>query len=101
MQKLRWLGDAVTRHFDVDAAVECAIEIDPRVTTGDQLATLHQIGFNRLSMGVQDLEAEVQAAIGRHQSENQSGYGRRSEKNRAGNARAEKDTGDDPCDEHD
>lgn len=70
--ELRWLGDAVTRHFDVDAAAECAIEIDPRVTTGDQLATLHQIGFNRLSMGVQDLEAEVQAAIGRHQSENQT-----------------------------
>lgn len=70
--ELRWLGDAVARHFDVDMAAECAIEIDPRVTTGDQLAMLHHVGFNRLSMGVQDLEAEVQAAIGRHQTENQT-----------------------------
>ena len=70
--ELRWLGDAVGRHFDVDMAAECAIEIDPRVTTGDQLTMLHHVGFNRLSMGVQDLEAEVQAAIGRHQTENQT-----------------------------
>ena len=70
--ELRTLRTAVGRHFDVDPAAECAIEIDPRVTTGEQLTTLRELGFNRLSMGVQDLEAEVQAAIGRHQSENQT-----------------------------
>lgn len=70
--ELRALRAAVARYFDVDPAAECAIEIDPRVTTGDQLTTLRELGFNRLSMGVQDLEAEVQAAIGRHQSENQT-----------------------------
>ena len=71
-EELRWLRGAVDHHFDVDPAAECAIEVDPRVTTGEQLATLRELGFNRLSMGVQDLEAEVQAAIGRHQSENQT-----------------------------
>ena len=70
--ELRWLRGAVGRYFDLENAAECAIEIDPRVTTGEQLATLRDLGFNRLSMGVQDLEAEVQAAIGRHQSENQT-----------------------------
>lgn len=70
--ELRWLRGAVGRYFDVDPAAECAIEVDPRVTTGEQLQTLRELGFNRLSMGVQDLEAEVQAAIGRHQSENQT-----------------------------
>ena len=70
--ELRWLRRTVDRYFDVDPGAECAIEIDPRVTTGDQLTTLRELGFTRLSMGVQDLEAEVQAAIGRHQSENQT-----------------------------
>ena len=70
--ELRWLRRSVGRYFDVDPGAECAIEIDPRVTTGDQLTTLRELGFTRLSMGVQDLEAEVQAAIGRHQSENQT-----------------------------
>jgi oxygen-independent coproporphyrinogen III oxidase len=70
--ELRDLHAVIRRHFDVLPAAECAIEIDPRVTTGDQLLTLRELGFNRLSMGVQDLEAEVQAAIGRHQTENQT-----------------------------
>ena len=70
--ELRGLRQAVDRFFAIEPHAECAIEIDPRVTTGDQLSTLREIGFTRLSMGVQDLEAEVQAAIGRHQSENQT-----------------------------
>ena len=70
--ELRWLRRTVDNYFDVEPEAEFAIEIDPRVTTGDQLTTLRELGFTRLSMGVQDLEAEVQAAIGRHQSENQT-----------------------------
>jgi oxygen-independent coproporphyrinogen-3 oxidase len=70
--ELRGLHGAIQRHFEVDAAAECAVEIDPRVTTSDQLRTLRELGFTRLSMGVQDLEADVQAAIGRHQTEHQT-----------------------------
>lgn len=62
------LHACVTRHFDIDPAGEVAIEVDPRVTTVEQLRVLHALGFNRLSMGVQDLTPEVQAAIGRQQS---------------------------------
>ena len=70
--ELRQLRHSIGHYFDVDPGAECSVEIDPRVTTGDQLTTLRQLGFNRLSMGVQDLEADVQAAIGRHQTENQT-----------------------------
>ncbi len=67
--QIRDLHAAVTRHFDIDAAAEVAIEIDPRVTTLEQLDLLRELGFNRLSMGVQDFTAEVQRAVNRIQSE--------------------------------
>ena len=66
--QLERLHACVTRHFDVDSSGEIAIEVDPRVTTVEQLRVLHALGFNRLSMGVQDFTPEVQEAIGRHQS---------------------------------
>jgi oxygen-independent coproporphyrinogen-3 oxidase len=61
------LHAAVTRHFDIDAGGEAAIEVDPRVTTVEQLDTLARLGFNRLSMGVQDFTPAVQAAVNRIQ----------------------------------
>jgi oxygen-independent coproporphyrinogen III oxidase len=48
---------------------ECSIEIDPRKVTGDTVATLAQLGFNRMSLGVQDFDADVQRAVNRIQSE--------------------------------
>ena len=53
-------------HFDADA--EISIEVDPRVTTVAQLETLRDLGFNRVSMGVQDFQPETQSAIERIQS---------------------------------
>lgn len=46
---------------------EVGIEVDPRVTTGAHLSVLRKMGFNRLSMGVQDFKEEVQKAIHRIQ----------------------------------
>lgn len=46
---------------------EGSIEVDPRRTTLDQLATLREMGFNRVSMGVQDFNPEVQRLVNRHQ----------------------------------
>ena len=63
------LHATIARHFDIDPDAELAIEIDPRVTTREQLQLLRALGFNRLSMGVQDLTPEVQDAIGRTQPE--------------------------------
>ncbi|MDF1524547.1 MAG: oxygen-independent coproporphyrinogen III oxidase, partial [Trueperaceae bacterium] len=47
---------------------EVAIEVDPRVTTPEQAALLVELGFNRVSMGVQDFDAGVQEAINRFQT---------------------------------
>ena len=46
---------------------EIGIEIDPRVTREDQLATLRRLGFNRISMGIQDFNPAVQKIIRRIQ----------------------------------
>ena len=46
-----------------------SIEIDPREASDEVLETLRQIGFNRISLGVQDLEETVQKAVNRIQSE--------------------------------
>ncbi|MFB3853876.1 MAG: oxygen-independent coproporphyrinogen III oxidase [Vicinamibacterales bacterium] len=62
------LHDAVLRHFDVAPDGELAVEVDPRVTTTDHLKTLGELGFNRLSLGVQDFTPEVQSAVNRIQS---------------------------------
>ncbi|MCJ7628395.1 MAG: oxygen-independent coproporphyrinogen III oxidase [Longimicrobiales bacterium] len=55
-------------HFHFVEGAELAIEVDPRVTSHDHLARLVELGFNRLSMGVQDLTPEVQKAITRDQT---------------------------------
>ena len=46
---------------------EASIEVDPRRTSAAQLETLHKLGFNRVSMGVQDFNAEVQRLVNRIQ----------------------------------
>ena len=46
---------------------EVGIEVDPRVTTTSHLEALARAGFNRLSMGVQDFDPDVQRAIHRVQ----------------------------------
>jgi oxygen-independent coproporphyrinogen-3 oxidase len=66
--ELERLHDAIARQFRFSAGAEIAIEVDPRVTTLAHLATLRGLGFNRLSMGVQDFTPEVQEAIGRRQT---------------------------------
>ena len=47
---------------------EISIEVDPRGVESDYLDHLHDIGFNRISIGVQDVDETVQKAINRVQS---------------------------------
>ncbi len=54
--------------FELAPGAEVAVEVDPRVTTEEHLAALREVGFNRISMGVQDVDDHVQDLIGRHQS---------------------------------
>ena len=51
---------------------EYSIEIDPRKVSDDTIALLGELGFNRISIGVQDFDAEVQKAVNRIQSEEET-----------------------------
>jgi oxygen-independent coproporphyrinogen-3 oxidase len=53
--------------FSFAPDAEIGIEVDPRVTTRAHLETLRRLGFNRLSLGIQDFEAKVQQTIHRIQ----------------------------------
>ncbi|PKO24886.1 MAG: oxygen-independent coproporphyrinogen III oxidase [Betaproteobacteria bacterium HGW-Betaproteobacteria-8] len=55
------------RNFTLVPGGEYSIEIDPRTVTEKRLAHLAEIGFNRLSFGVQDFDLEVQKAVHRVQ----------------------------------
>lgn len=59
---------AVRATFEILPDAELAIEVDPRLVTTAQLEHLVGLGFSRISFGVQDVDAEVQHAIGRRQT---------------------------------
>jgi oxygen-independent coproporphyrinogen-3 oxidase len=65
----RKLFGALRQRFDVAPDAEIAIEVKPADTDAARLALLRELGFNRLSMGVQDFDPAVQAAVGRLQGE--------------------------------
>lgn len=56
-----------TQLFPLAPDAEIAVEVDPRVTSTPQLETLKALGFNRISLGVQDLNPTVQESIRRIQ----------------------------------
>lgn len=62
------LWEKIAGRFQLLPAAELAIEVDPVVTRREQLGLLRGLGFNRLSMGVQDFTPEVQRAVNRMQS---------------------------------
>ena len=70
--QMRRLQTAVRKHFTVANDAEVAVEIHPPVTTEEQIDLLRELGFNRLSMGVQDFDPAVQELINRYQSEEQT-----------------------------
>jgi oxygen-independent coproporphyrinogen-3 oxidase len=70
--ELRQLHQVVVDRFEILPEAEVALEIDPRVTTHEHADALRDMGFNRLSMGVQDFTPEVQAVINRYQSYDQT-----------------------------
>ena len=66
------LHERLLRHFRLSPTAEVAVEVDPRVTSVAHLEALADIGFNRLSFGVQDLDPTVQQLIGRNQTRTQT-----------------------------
>src|SRR3989338_6354352 len=64
---LRELMGMLKRSFSLAPGGEYSIEVDPRTVNADRLAVLAELGFNRLSFGVQDFDPEVQKAVHRIQ----------------------------------
>jgi len=65
--ELRELMSVLTRSFGFAAGGEYSVEVDPRTVNEQRLALLLELGFNRLSFGVQDFDPEVQKAVHRIQ----------------------------------
>ena len=68
----RRLFEATSRFFTLADDAEVGIEMDPRIADRAQPFYLKDLGFNRISMGVQDFDPRVQAAIGRIQPESET-----------------------------
>jgi oxygen-independent coproporphyrinogen-3 oxidase len=66
-EQIEDLFGAARERFTFAAHAEVGIEVDPRVTSHAHLETLRRLGFNRLSMGIQDFHPDVQKAINRIQ----------------------------------
>ena len=66
-EQMQRLHAKIAGHFRLPSGAEAAIEVDPRVTTKQHLKTLRSLGFNRISIGVQDFTPEVQEAVNRVQ----------------------------------
>jgi oxygen-independent coproporphyrinogen-3 oxidase len=68
--QLRALMNTLRAHFSLreDDLGDYSIEIDPREADWSTMGLLREIGFNRVSFGVQDLEPEVQRAVNRLQT---------------------------------
>ncbi|HSQ10249.1 MAG TPA: oxygen-independent coproporphyrinogen III oxidase, partial [Burkholderiaceae bacterium] len=66
--ELAQLMALLTARFPLAERGEYSIEVDPRSTPPDKVVALGKLGFNRMSVGVQDFEPEVQRAVNRLQS---------------------------------
>ena len=67
-QEMTQLMAMIEANFKVSPNCEMSIEIDPRKVTDDTIRLLNKIGFNRISLGVQDFDERVQKAVNRVQS---------------------------------
>ncbi|MDP9940288.1 oxygen-independent coproporphyrinogen III oxidase [Ectopseudomonas alcaliphila] len=68
--ELRRLMQHLRQHFNLldDDSGDYSIEIDPREADWSTMGLLRELGFNRVSLGVQDLDPEVQRAVNRLQT---------------------------------
>lgn len=70
VEQITTIVNALKTHFTFTHHRECdfSIEIDPRTVNWEIMGKLVELGFNRVSLGVQDLNIEVQQAVNRVQS---------------------------------
>ncbi len=66
-KQMERLMKATLSCFSLETGAEIGIEADPRQTTGEKIRLASELGFNRISFGVQDTNQDVQEACGRVQ----------------------------------
>ena len=66
--KTRWLMDLIRSHFTFADGAEVALEVHPSYMSVERTNLYAELGFNRISMGVQDFDPKVEQAIGRPQT---------------------------------
>ena len=73
--EIRQLMDMIRSHFSLldDDSGEYSIEIDPRSVDDEKLRILREYGFNRISLGVQDFDPDIQKAVNRIQDRSITG----------------------------
>jgi oxygen-independent coproporphyrinogen-3 oxidase len=73
-EQMKRLMDTTRQYFNLhdDDTGEYSIEVDPRETNDNTIAQLRELGFNRVSLGLQDFNPEVQKAVNRIQTEAQT-----------------------------
>ncbi|WP_414753323.1 oxygen-independent coproporphyrinogen III oxidase [Anabaena sp. CCY 9910] len=67
--QVEFLWKHIHRHFNIDPQAEISIEINPRYVDQNYISFLREIGFNRISFGIQDFNSQVQTAVNRIQPE--------------------------------
>lgn len=74
MDEMSELMEMTRRYFNLheDDAGEYSIEIDPREASRESVKLLRNLGFNRMSLGVQDFDEKVQKAVNRIQTQAQT-----------------------------
>ncbi len=72
--EMRELVTQTRKYFTLldDDSGEYSIEIDPREAQGDTVKLLRELGFNRMSLGVQDFDERVQKAVNRIQTKQET-----------------------------
>lgn len=71
-EEMQALMDSLERRFTHAPGFECSIEVDPRRVAPGTAAFLAGLGFNRISLGVQDFDPQVQKAVHRLQTEEET-----------------------------
>ncbi len=65
VQQLAQIMDNLAKLFEISEDAEISIELDPRTLEPAELIQLYDMGFNRISIGIQDFDSKVQKAINR------------------------------------
>ncbi|MEY3928501.1 MAG: oxygen-independent coproporphyrinogen oxidase [Cyanobacteriota bacterium] len=65
LQETAQLWALIRQHFDLDPDLEASIEVNPEFLSRDAVLQLRQLGFTRISFGIQDADPDVQQAVNR------------------------------------